>query len=81
MQKTHLLLLDERPRVSLTPGAGSAAHSVHILPEIDRHVVADDVRDVADVDAARDEVGADESVQHLSATGLPRSNKAHARTC
>ena len=60
--RTHLLLLHERPRVPGTAGARRAPRAVDVLAEVDGHVVAHDVRDVADVDPARDEVRADESM-------------------
>ncbi len=71
MEHTYLLLLHERPGVALPASTGRPAHTVNVLPEIDGDIVTDDVRDVADVDPARDEVRADESDAeksiHLSA--------------
>lgn len=52
-----------------------------VLPEIDGHVVAHDVRDMADVDTARDEVGANESSAekgiHSSALNLFRAKTTY----
>lgn len=54
----HLLLLDKSPSISCPACSSCPTHSVNILSHVDWSVIANNVRDVADIYATRYEIGA-----------------------
>ena len=66
LQDAHLgvlVVLDERDRPAVAPGAGRAAGAVQVVLGVLGRLVVDDRADVVDVDAAGGDVGGDEHRQ------------------
>lgn len=59
---THLLLLDQSPRITLPSRTRRSPHPVHVFPNIHRRVVTDDMLHGADVDTSRYKVGANKAI-------------------
>lgn len=59
--RSDLLILNERPRISSTAGPSGSPNAMDILPHVHGDVVADDVRDMADINSAGYEIRADEA--------------------
>lgn len=58
---SYLLFLYQGPGVAGPSRSRCPTRTMHILTYVDRRIVADDMGNMADVDAARNEIGADES--------------------
>ena len=71
LERARLLPLEQRPRRAKLAGARGTADAMNVLAHVDRRIVVDDVLDVRQVDAARDEIGADEPETVRSANDRP----------
>ena len=66
LQDAHLsvlVVLGQRDRPAVAPGAGGAAAAVQVVLAVGRRLVVDDRADVVDVDAAGGDVGGDEHAE------------------
>ncbi len=61
MSRAYLLLLDQRPCISCSPGTGCPADTVHVLSHIEWGIITDNMGYVADIDTSRDQVGTHET--------------------
>lgn len=61
----YLLFFNQRPCISCPPCSSCSAYSMNILSHINRGIIADDVRDMADVDSTRNQVRAYQSSKNI----------------
>jgi hypothetical protein len=63
--RTYLLLFYQRPGISFPSSTGCPADTMHILAHVDRHIVADHMGYVANIDASRYKIRANKAEQRL----------------